>query len=240
VLDDSLRLGRSLLCLSLGLAHPRDADAIFVSAMDDSSEPSFSDTDLILNSADVPSSLGLLIPSSSDEMVTGDARATRYKPVHRKVRPVPTYMPNPSAQVFQPIKLPSMDPLTHHPPPIEDFIPSLRLTHERLQGILERIPAGFVNTDELALIIHVIAKHPNVLAFTDAERGTFSPKFFPPYEIPTIEHTPWQVPPIRLPLAMQKKIKVALDAQLAAGKFEPSSASYCSAMFAVLRKTNKA
>ena len=67
----------------------------------------------------------------------------KYKPVDRKVRPVPTYMPNPSAQKFRPIPLPSTLPLPHHPPSLSSFVPSARLSDDRLRMILSTVPDDF-------------------------------------------------------------------------------------------------
>jgi hypothetical protein len=58
------------------------------------------------------------------------------------------------------------------------------------------------------------------------ERGFFSREYFPDYEIPIIEHTPWQDPPIRIPKAIEAEVRRLLEQQIAAGKFEPCTASY--------------
>ena len=55
----------------------------------------------------------------------------QYKPVDRKHRPVPATFPEDACvtQQFPEDPLLSLKPLSTHPP---DFIPSLKLTHERL------------------------------------------------------------------------------------------------------------
>ncbi|KZT05480.1 uncharacterized protein LAESUDRAFT_609460, partial [Laetiporus sulphureus 93-53] len=145
-----------------------------------------------------------------------------YKPVHRKVRPVPTYMPNPAAQVFSPIIIPKLDPLPTHPPPRIAFIPTNRLMQERLDAILHMIPANFLWSEEIDLLIHVLDINQQAVAWTDAERGTFSRKYFPDYEIPVIKHTPWVNKPIPIPRAIEEKVRAVLRSQEAAGKYEHS------------------
>lgn len=71
------------------------------------------------------------------------------------------------------------------------------------------------------------------LAFEDSERGTFSDKYFPDYEIPVIEHVPWVQDPIRIPKAIEDTVRQMLLDQKAAGKYEYSTASYRSRIFAV-------
>ncbi|KAF7371577.1 Retrovirus-related Pol polyprotein from transposon 17.6 [Mycena venus] len=157
----------------------------------------------------------------------------RYKRVDRKVRSVPTYMPNPSAQVFRPVIIPTPEPLPTHPPPISEFIPTDRLTKERLEIILSSIPAGYLSPAEMDLFAFILHRRQRAIAFTDLERGFFSREFFPDYEIPVIEHTPWQDPPIRIPKAIEAEVRRLLQEQVAAGKFEPCTASYRCSIFAV-------
>jgi hypothetical protein len=56
--------------------------------------------------------------------------------------------------------------------------------------MLATIPKGFLLTHEIDLLAFVIKTRELAFAFNDAERGTFSCKYFPDYEIPVIEHTP--------------------------------------------------
>jgi hypothetical protein len=114
----------------------------------------------------------------------------KYKPIDRKVRPVPTYMPNPSAQKFKPLALPSSDPLPHHSPPLQKFSPMECLTLEHLEQILSTISDGFLSSQEQDLLAFVVIRRQNAIVFTDGERGIFSREYFPDYEIPVIEHIP--------------------------------------------------
>ncbi|GLB39064.1 hypothetical protein LshimejAT787_0602260 [Lyophyllum shimeji] len=161
---------------------------------------------------------------------------TKYKTVDRKVRPVPSYMPDPAGQEFKPVIIPPLPPLSLNPPLLANFIPTARLTRERLDMILKTVPPGFLSDRELDLLVEVLRNRDQALAFEDAERGTFSDKYFPDYEIPLIEHTPWVQEPIRIPKAIESTVRDMLNTQIAAKKYEPSSASYRSRLFAVAKK----
>ncbi|KZT00324.1 uncharacterized protein LAESUDRAFT_601146, partial [Laetiporus sulphureus 93-53] len=145
-----------------------------------------------------------------------------YKPVHRKVQPVPTYMPNPQAQAFIPIEISDVLSLPTHPLPLSDFIPTARLTQDRLDAILSTVPDGFLSSEEVALLVHIIDINQQAIAWTDSERGTFSRRYFPDYEIPTVEHVLWVNRPVPVPKALEDKVRTVLRSQEAAGKYEYS------------------
>ena len=73
------------------------------------------------------------------------------------------------------------------------------------------------------------------MAFEDSEQGTFSDSYFPDYEIPVIEHVPWVQAPIRIPKSIEDNVRQMLLEQKATGKYEYSSASYRSRIFAVAK-----
>lgn len=167
------------------------------------------------------------------------AAGKRYKPVDRKVRPVSTYMPNPSAQKFRPINIPVPPIISHHPPPSSALSLDGRLTRERLDDILGRIPSNFLWPQELDLMASVLHQFQDTLAWSDNERGTLSREIFPDYVVPYIEHTPWMREPIRIPKAAEPEVRRLLHEQIDAGKYEYSAASYRSRIFPVLKKSNK-
>ena len=158
---------------------------------------------------------------------------TKYKTVDKKVRPVPSYMPDPAGQTFLPVVIPSLPILPLDPPLLATFRPTKRLTEDRLQKILSSVPKDFLQTREIDLLVYVLRERELALAFEDSERGTFSDKYFPDYEIPVIEHTPWVQAPIRVPKAIEETVRQMLLDQKAAGKYEYSTASYRSRIFAV-------
>ena len=55
----------------------------------------------------------------------------------------------------------------------------------------------------------------------------------------TVPHVPWQIKPIRLPKSREAEIMEMLEDQCQAGKYELSSSSYQSAVFAVEKKNGK-
>ncbi|KAJ3474287.1 hypothetical protein NLI96_g12542 [Meripilus lineatus] len=146
-------------------------------------------------------------------------------------------MPNPSAQKFKPIPIPHATPLPFAPPSIQELNFSERLSQDRLSRILDTVPPDFLSPIELDLLAFVLYLRQAALAWTDAERGTFSPEFFPDYEIPIIEHTPWIKDPVRVPKAIEEEVRRIIREQELAGKYQYSSAAYRSQMFPVLKKS---
>ena len=151
---------------------------------------------------------------------------TKYKTVDKKVRPVPSYMPDPAGQVFLPVVILQLPPLPLDPPQLAKFLPTKRLTQEWLDKILASVPKGFLLPREVDLLVYVLRTWELALAFEDSERGTFSEKYFPDYEIPVIEHVPWVQAPIHVPKAIEETVRQMLLDQKAAGKYEYLMASY--------------
>ncbi|EMD37676.1 hypothetical protein CERSUDRAFT_73522 [Gelatoporia subvermispora B] len=136
----------------------------------------------------------------------GSVSGTRYKPVSKKVRPVPTSMPNLSAQKFKAIMVGELPSLTTNPSPWRKFEGSERISRGQLEEIIATVPEGFLSEAELDLMAHVVIKNEKAIAFTDAQRGTFSREYFPDYQIPHIEHMPWQRPIIKIPKALEDDV----------------------------------
>ncbi|KAK0216824.1 hypothetical protein IW262DRAFT_1276024, partial [Armillaria fumosa] len=160
----------------------------------------------------------------------------KYKPVHVKRRPVPTYMPNPEAQVFQEIPPPIPTELPIFPKPYQSLEFGQRVTLERLEAMLAKIEPGILTEQEIDLLSFVVLRREEAFAFEYAEKGAFSRDYYPDYEIPTIEHTPWQRPPIPIPKAIVEDVRKEIIANELAGKYEPTTSSYRSALFAVAKK----
>ena len=79
--------------------------------------------------------------------------------------------------------------------------------------MLKMIPDGFLSPYELDLLISVIRTCEVAIAFTDAEQGTFSCEYFPDYQIPVIEHTPWVQALIWIPKAIEDTVQKMLKEQ---------------------------
>ncbi|THU85288.1 hypothetical protein K435DRAFT_685878, partial [Dendrothele bispora CBS 962.96] len=163
-------------------------------------------------------------------------KRTKYKPVHRKYRLVPTYMPNPESQQFRTIPPPEPLVIPKKPMPWRKLPYGKRVTLERMEMMLGNIEEGILNEEETDLLCYVVHKREKAFAFEFSEKGFFDSKYYPDYEIPVIEHTPWQRPPIRVPHAIIEEVKSEIRTQEAAGRFEPTVSSYRSAMFAVAKK----
>ena len=127
----------------------------------------------------------------------------KYKPIDHKVRPVPSYMPNPQGQVLKRVIIPDLSPLPFTVPALTDFVPTECITQEHLELMLKTIPKDFLLPREIDLLVFILRNCKQSIAFKDAERGTFSCKYFPDYEIPVIEHTPWVQAPIQIPKAIE-------------------------------------
>ncbi|OSX64602.1 hypothetical protein POSPLADRAFT_1133956, partial [Postia placenta MAD-698-R-SB12] len=131
-------------------------------------------------------------------------------------------MPNPSAQKFKPIDVSNLPPLPTNPPSRFEFRPTERLTQDRLDAIIDTVPEGFLTSAELDLMVYIVDNCQQAIAWTDSERGTFSREYFPDYEMPVIEHTPWVRAPIPVPRAIEGKVREMLRKQIEAGKYEYS------------------
>ncbi|KAJ3963285.1 hypothetical protein EV361DRAFT_875004, partial [Lentinula raphanica] len=70
----------------------------------------------------------------------GKKPRTKYKPVHRKYRPVPTYFPDPVAQQFKAIPKTVPLELPEEPPEWENLEYHVgRMTKERMEEMLGRV-----------------------------------------------------------------------------------------------------
>lgn len=161
----------------------------------------------------------------------------KYKPVHLKVRPIKTELPE-RYRIVRNItgdplaKMPTLDP---NPPP---FRPTKRYTQER-RDTLRKSHEDFLWPAELDLADDFMCKHEKAFAWTDTERGRFKPEFFPPIEIPTVPHTPWVQKNIPIPPGIYEEVCKQIRKKIEAGVYEPSNSSYRSRWFCVLKKDGK-
>ncbi len=100
-----------------------------------------------------------------------------------------------------------------------------------------RIEKGILQSKELDLLAYVVMKREMAFAWEQSERGSFSREYFPDYEIPTIEHVPWHTKPIRIADSLVSDVKDEIRKGEAAGRFEPTTSSYRSPLFAVKKKS---
>lgn len=111
-------------------------------------------------------------------------------------------MPNPEAQFFREIPPPKLTDLPTHPVDYRGLKFGSRVTLARLESMLAKIEPGILSKSETDLLAFVAVTREQAFAFQYSEKGCFSREYYPDYEIPTIEHTPWQRPPIRIPAAI--------------------------------------
>jgi transposase InsO family protein len=160
--------------------------------------------------------------------------AAKYKPVDRKVRPVPGVMPEDARTIR---RFPS-DPLAgYEKPPLNPlpFKDGKRVTRERLNK-LDLFKSGFLWPQETRIAEDVLLRREGSLAFDETEKGRFSDEYFSGYKIPVIPHEPWQEKPIRLPPAWMPAIHKLFKEKVLNGTYEPTQSSYCSKWFAVVKK----
>jgi len=161
----------------------------------------------------------------------------RYKPVDRKVRPVPATFPE-DARVdrhFPEDPLLTLPPLATHPP---DFQPTTTLTAGRLEYL--RINSdGFLWPEEENLIIMAFTNNRKVLAFNESERGTLRPDYFSDYIIPVVAHEPWADHKIPIPQGIREKVTETIRNKVNNGVYEPSQGSYRSSWFCVPKKNGE-
>ncbi|KAJ7238046.1 hypothetical protein B0H12DRAFT_1026063, partial [Mycena haematopus] len=187
-------------------------------------------TERLLNNISPPRNV------ASTDARKAPVKTKRYKPVDRKVKPVPTTQPDLTANYFHPIPLTTPTDLPTHPPDYRTLTFGQRVTFPRLEKMLARIQPDILSKDETNLLAFIAVTRESAFAFEYAEKGSFSRQYFPDYVYPTIEHIPWQRKPIPIPLALIEDVrKVILDDERS-GRFETTISSYRCAMFPVMKK----
>lgn len=200
-------------------------------------------TPLVIREEDAESS-GLLLSSYVVQSLTDTSqdecpvfRAFKYKPVAKKVRPVATDTP----AEFRVERRMVGDPLADLPqlpvrPP--EWEPGERLTRERGEKF-DWDPGGFLWPEELKLVKWLVRAHETAFAWDASERGTFREDIFPPLKIPTVPHKPWVYRNIPIPPAIYSDVVGIIKEKIAAGVYEPSTSSYRSRWFCVVKKDGK-
>lgn len=160
-----------------------------------------------------------------------------YKKVANRVRPVATTLPEDFRIVRQipTDPLESMPRLPTHPP---EFTPGLRYMQER-KSEMRLNKNGFLWPEEEKLAHYLVKIQEHGFAWTEDEKGKFSAEYFDPVIIPTIEHVPWVLKNIPIPPGIYQQVVDIIKAKIAAGVYEPSSSSYRSRWFCVLKKDKK-
>src|ERR1700753_1524639 len=162
----------------------------------------------------------------------------KYKPVGLKVRPVYAELPE-KYRIKREI---TGDPLKDMPgldPNPKDYCPTQRYTEERKAVIDALHPEGFLWPEERKLLHDFMTKQEMAFAWTDQERGSFRHDFFPPVEIPVVEHEPWVEKGIPIPRGQLEEFCKIIKKKIDAGVYEPSNSSYRGKFFGVVKKDGK-
>ena len=159
-----------------------------------------------------------------------------YKKVANKTRPVATTLPENFRIVRyeHPDPLAGMPPLPARPP---DFVPTTRFTPERRAQMA--IGEDFLLPEEKKLAEWIVATHDSAFTWTDDERGAFAPEYFAPIEIPHISHVPWVLRQGPIPRGILNEVVKIIEDKWRSGVYEPSSSSYNSRWFCVIKKDGK-
>jgi hypothetical protein len=122
----------------------------------------------------------------------------KYKSVAQKVRPITTSLPD-RFRIHRDISsnpLATIPTLLPNPPP---FSPTGRYTQEWYNFIKKAHPTNFLWHAERALMHHFMCLQNQGFAWDDSEHGRFCDDFFPPIEMPVVDHKPWVLRNIPIP-----------------------------------------
>jgi hypothetical protein len=188
------------------------------------------------------SSLSVLNSASISALQSAYSSVSRnpvlaYKPVAKKVHMVSA----PLKEEYHVIRrlpddpLAGLIPLPTHPP---TFAPGIWFTQERSDA-LDLDLARWLWPEELKLVQWLVCIHEKAFAWIPTERGRLDERYFPPVKIPTIQHTPWVVRNMPIPAAIQQDVIQIIKDQITSGVYEPSTTTYRSCWFCVLKEDRK-
>ena len=165
------------------------------------------------------------------------ATKKKYKPVALKVKPVIGELPAKFRIIRQIIGDPllNLPILPTNPPP---FTPTGRYTQER-KDLFDKLNPGFLLPAERDLMHYFMMAHQDGFAWETSERGHFREDFFPPVDIPVIQHKPWVQRNIPIPPGLYTEVCRLVKDKIEAGVFEPSNSSYRTRWFVVVKKDGK-
>lgn len=162
----------------------------------------------------------------------------KYKPVADKIKPILAELP----QKFRIERKITGDPLQNMPvinPIPPEYEAKGRYNDERRDMIDEIHNDGLLEPEERKLMHHFMVEHEKSFAWEESERGQLKHEFFPPVDMPVVEHTPWVCSQIPIPPGHFEEFCKNIKAKIDAGVYEPSNSSYRSPIFAVIKKDGK-
>jgi hypothetical protein len=120
-----------------------------------------------------------------------------------------------------------------------EFCPTGKYSEER-KILVDKLHKGeFLWPEERKLLHEFYMVQEAAFAWTDEERGSFRHDFFPPIEIPVVEHEVWVERSIPIPRGQLEETCKLIKKKIDAGVYEPSNASYRSKFFGVVKKDGK-
>jgi transposase InsO family protein len=160
-----------------------------------------------------------------------------YKRVDKRITPVSTAFPQ-SATVTRTMPRDPLDTLPELPtrPPL--FVPSERLTQERLDS-MDINDVGFLWPEEEKLFQQILLLNDRTLAFDLSEMGRLSDEYFSPYIMPTVPHHPWEYKNYPIPPGIKDQVLEIIKSRIENGIYEHCQSSYRSNWFCVLKKNGK-
>lgn len=215
---------------------PPDTAASAYQQLHDILTASQSDAPEIRDSSDELPTMPPRVPSGPKP--TSGRPKKRYKPVAIKVKPTSEKLP----EDFRVVRnrpsdcMDSLPELPEHPP---QWTPTTdHLTQERMDGF--KLDADeFLTQEEIKLFQFIINHHQTVFAWEERERRRFKSEYFPPIKYPVVPHEPWVDPHHPIPPGIRDQLIKLLLEKIAAGVYEPSSSSYRSGWFCVMKKDGK-
>ena len=162
----------------------------------------------------------------------------KYKPVALKTKPVYGDLPEKYRVKREIIGDPLKD-IPMLPTNPDDFEPTGRYTEEWKEIIDKIHDKDFLWDEEQKLMHHFMMLQNEAFAWDDSERGSFKHEFFPPVEIPTVEHGVWIEKSIPIPRGQLDEFCKVIKKKIDAGVYEPSNSSYRTKFFGVIKKDGK-
>jgi hypothetical protein len=178
------------------------------------------------------------VPSPLSTRTDIDAHVYKYKPVAKKIKPIAATLPEEFRTTRQIIgdPLADMPSLSPNPP---EFTPTGRYD-AAARAIVDANHLGdFLLPEERKLMHHFMMTFENGFAWDKSQKGSFRQDFFPPVKMPVIPHVPWALRNIPIPPGIYNDVVKILRDKIASGTYEPSSSSYRSRWFTVLKKNGK-
>jgi len=180
------------------------------------------------------------LPTHSTLSSTMDtsARIFKYKPVAKKVKSVPTMLPEEFHTMCKIVGDPLVDMPTL-PTHLLDFMPTGHYDETAQDIINANHPGDFLLPEECKLMHHFMMVFEHGFIWDEFQKGNFRQDFFPLIKIPIILHIPWALRNIPMPPGIYNDVVKIIRDKIALGMYEPSSSSYRSCWFTVLKKNGK-